>query len=40
MHGWLRLGDDAPAGGEITGISGKEISNYNESNGGMKLELL
>jgi len=27
--GWLRLGDDAPAGGEITGISGKEIWNYN-----------
>ena len=27
--GWLRLGDDAPAGGEITGISGKEVWNYN-----------
>ena len=27
--GWLRLGDDAPAAGEITGLSGKEIWNYN-----------
>ena len=27
--GWLRLGDDAPAAGEITGISGKEVWNYN-----------
>jgi len=27
--GWLRLGDGAPAGGEITGISGKEVWNYN-----------
>ena len=30
--GWLRLGDDAPAAGEITGISGKEIWNYNSGN--------
>ena len=29
--GWLRLGDDAPAAGEITGISGKEIWNYNSA---------
>ena len=27
--GWLRLGDDAPAAGEITGLSGKEVWNYN-----------
>ena len=27
--GWLRLGDGAPAAGEITGISGKEVWNYN-----------
>ena len=30
--GWLRLGDDAPAAGEITGLSGKEIWNYNSGN--------
>jgi len=29
--GWLRLGDDAPAAGEITGISGKEVWNYNST---------
>ena len=29
--GWLRLGDDAPAAGEITGISGKEVWNYNSA---------
>jgi hypothetical protein len=27
--GWLRLGDGAPTAGEITGISGKEVWNYN-----------
>ena len=27
--GWLRLGDTAPAAGEVTGISGKEVWNYN-----------
>ena len=27
--GWLRLGDEAPAAGEVTGISGKEVWNYN-----------
>ena len=27
--GWLRLGDDAPAAGEVTGLSGKEVWNYN-----------
>ena len=27
--GWLRLGDDAPADGEVTGLSGKEVWNYN-----------
>jgi len=29
--GWLRLGDDAPAAGEITGLSGKEVWNYNSA---------
>ena len=29
--GWLRLGDDAPAAGEVTGISGKEVWNYNSA---------
>ena len=29
--GWLRLGDDAPAAGEVTGLSGKEIWNYNSA---------
>ena len=27
--GWLRLGDGAPAHTEVTGISGKEVWNYN-----------
>ena len=27
--GWLRVGDGAPAGGEVNGISGKEVWNYN-----------
>ena len=28
-HGWLRLGDANPAAGEITGISSKEVWQYN-----------
>jgi len=27
--GWLRVGDGAPAGGEVNGVSGKEVWNYN-----------
>ena len=27
--GWLRVGDGAPASGEVNGISGKEVWNYN-----------
>jgi len=27
--GWLRIGDAAPAAGEINGLSGKEVWNYN-----------
>ena len=29
--GWLRLGDEAPAAGEVTGISGQEVWNYNSA---------
>ena len=27
--GWLRIGDGAPAGSEVNGLSGKEVWNYN-----------
>tara|TARA_R100001509_G_scaffold113882_1_gene69053 strand:- start:516 stop:1313 length:798 start_codon:yes stop_codon:yes gene_type:complete len=30
-HGWLRLGDANPAAGEITGLSSKEVWQYNSS---------
>ena len=28
--GWLRIGDNAPAGGEVNGLSSKEVFQYNE----------